>query len=184
MYAKIINNQIIEYPYNPENLKLDYPQTSFPASLTPDFLENHNIINIVSKGIPTHNKLTHKVVEIDPTYNTTKKQWEQSYSIVNLSVAESNTIISIIITEISIEVQKRLDDFARTRYYDNILSLCTYANSSNPKFQVEGTYGLQVRDSTWNIIYQIFEDVKNNIREMPLTYEEIESELPILTWPT
>lgn len=184
MYAKIINNQVIEYPYNPENLRLEYPQTSFPATLTPEFLASYNIINIVSKGAPEFNQLTHKAVEVSPNYNEIDEQWEQNYFIVPITAEEQNAIFINIITEISNEVQKRLDDFARTRYYDGILSLCTYMNSSNLKFQSESLYGLEIRDSTWAKVYQIFGEVQNNIRPMPMAYADIEAELPILNWPT
>lgn len=79
--------------------------------------------------------------------------------------------------------QQRLDDFARTRNYDGILSLCTYATSANPKFKQEGLYGVEVRDSTWAKLYEILAEVESGVRPIPSGYAEIESELPQLAWP-
>lgn len=81
------------------------------------------------------------------------------------------------------EVQNRLDEFAKTRNYDNILSACTYATSTIQKFQVEGQYCVEIRDTTWNKLYEILLEIENNTRPEPVSYAEIESELPIPTWP-
>lgn len=85
--------------------------------------------------------------------------------------------------EIVTATQQRLDDFARTRNYDGILSLCTYATSANPKFKQEGLYGVEVRDSTWAKLYEILAEVESGVRPIPSGYAEIESELPQLAWP-
>jgi hypothetical protein len=79
--------------------------------------------------------------------------------------------------------QKRLDDFARTRNYDGILSLCTYATSTKPKFAAEGQYGVEARDDTWAKLYEIMAEVQAGTRPMPESYEDIEDELPVLEWP-
>jgi hypothetical protein len=79
--------------------------------------------------------------------------------------------------------QKRLDDFAQTRNYDGILSLCTYATSPNPKFKAEGQYGVEARDSTWAKLYEILEKVTNGTLPKPSGYADIELDLPVLTWP-
>jgi hypothetical protein len=85
--------------------------------------------------------------------------------------------------EIVEATQKRLDDFARTRNYDGILSLCTYATSSVPKFQAEGQYGVNARDNTWATLYTILAEVEAGTRPMPTGYADIEADLPELTWP-
>lgn len=85
--------------------------------------------------------------------------------------------------EVIAETQKRLDDFARTRNYDGILSLCTYATSTNVKFQTEGQYGVQARDNTWATLYEILDEVQSGTRPMPSSYADIEPELPVLSWP-
>lgn len=85
--------------------------------------------------------------------------------------------------EIVNQTQKRLDDFAKTKDYDNILSACSYATSMNEKYGVEGRYCLLIREQTWDKLYQILGEVQGGTRSMPAGYMEIESELPVLIWP-
>lgn len=86
-------------------------------------------------------------------------------------------------TEIVNATQQRLDDFARTRNYDGILSLCTYATSTVPKFQAEGQYGVEARDATWTKLYEMLAEVEVGTRPMLGSYSDIEPELPVLKWP-
>lgn len=79
--------------------------------------------------------------------------------------------------------QARLDDFAKTRNYDGILSACTYATSSNPKFASEGQYCVEARDATWAELYEIYDDVKAGDRPVPQGYDDIKAALPVLEWP-
>lgn len=87
-----------------------------------------------------------------------------------------------IIAEFTAAIQQRLDDFARTRNYDNVLSACTYATSTVPKFAADGQYCVDARDATWSTCYTILADVQAGTRHMP-TLEQIMSELPVLEWP-
>lgn len=80
-------------------------------------------------------------------------------------------------------VQKILDNFAMTRRYFGIISACTYANSTNPKFRAEGQYCVNMRDVYWGICYQILSDVLAGLRPIP-TVEQVVKELPPLVWPT
>jgi len=86
-------------------------------------------------------------------------------------------------TVIVTATQVRLDDFAKTRNYDDILSACTYAASSIPKFAAEGQVAVNARDATWAKLYEILADVEAGIRPAPSGFADIESELPALAWP-
>ena len=79
-------------------------------------------------------------------------------------------------------IQTRLDEFARTRNYDGILSAATYATSTVLKFYSEGQYAVEARDRTWAAAYVILGDVLAGRRPMP-TLEEVIAELPALAWP-
>lgn len=87
-----------------------------------------------------------------------------------------------IITQYTGAVQQHLDDFARTRNYDGILSAATYATSQVPKFKAEGQYAVEARDATWAKCYEILAAVEAGSRPMP-TLDELLTELPVLTWP-
>lgn len=89
----------------------------------------------------------------------------------------------LLISNIINEVQERLDNFARTRQYDGVLSACTYATSPTPKFAAEGQYCVVQRDATWAKLYEILAEVESGIRPPPTSYQDIESELPVLEWP-
>lgn len=88
-----------------------------------------------------------------------------------------------IMAEIVAATQSRLDTFARTRNYDGILSACTYATSSVPKFAAEGQYCVDARDATWATLYQIMAEVQAGTRPMPAGYDDVAGDLPVLAWP-
>lgn len=87
-----------------------------------------------------------------------------------------------IVAQYTAAVQKHLDDFARTRGYDDIMSAATYATSTNPKFAAEGQYCVEARDATWAKCYEVLAAVEAGSRPVP-TLDELLADLPVLTWP-
>jgi len=79
-------------------------------------------------------------------------------------------------------IQSTLDEKAKERNYDSILSLCTYATSPTAKFSKEGQAGVSWRDEVWAKGYTILADVESGARAIP-TEAELLSELPNFVWP-
>lgn len=79
-------------------------------------------------------------------------------------------------------VQQRLDAFARTRRYDNMMSLCSYATSAKLARAAEAAYGVLMRDQTWDAAIAIETAVMAQTRPVP-TEAELLAELPALAWP-
>ena len=79
-------------------------------------------------------------------------------------------------------VQKHMDDTAKERNFDDVLSLCTYATSAKPKFKAEGQAGVEWRDDVWLYCYAELHKVLAGERGTPTTQELID-ELPVFTWP-
>ena len=88
-----------------------------------------------------------------------------------------------IIVAVTVATQLRLDTFAQTRNYDGILSACTYATSSVPKFAAEGQYCVDARDATWATLYTIMGEVIAQTRPMPESFAAVAPLLPVLEWP-
>ena len=91
-------------------------------------------------------------------------------------------IAAELVGAVQASVQKRLDEFARTREYDGILSACTYATSAVERFKGDADYCVGARDATWATCYTIMADVQAGHRALP-TVAEVMSELPPLEWP-
>lgn len=87
-----------------------------------------------------------------------------------------------IVAALTAVVQAHLDDTARQRSYDGILSLCSYATSTAPRFAAEGRAGVAWRDAVWATCYAIMDDVTAGNRPIP-TAAELLAELPAFAWP-
>lgn len=84
---------------------------------------------------------------------------------------------SATIAQLTAAIQRHLDETARSKNYDGILSLCTYATSTNPIFAAEGQAGLAWRDAVWTASYEIMDEVLAGERPVP-TAEELIDLLP------
>lgn len=78
-------------------------------------------------------------------------------------------------------VQRHLDEAARARNYDNIVSACSYAAAPN-LFQAEGLAYLEWRAACWATCYGVLGAVEQSLRSAP-TIDELLGELPALVLP-
>lgn len=194
-----INTETSQYPITEKEIRNLFFNTSFPVPFKPP--ENYKVVFPLPK--PEFNNITEIVVEDIPII-TDKGHWEQTWKVVPRfeeytddkgivhTVAEQEQAAieadkaekeKLLVQHFTARVQQRLDDFVKTRGYDGILSASTYATSTIPKFQQEGQYAVEARDQTWSKLYEIFAEVDAGTRPTPTSYEEIEPELPQLTWP-
>ena len=81
-------------------------------------------------------------------------------------------------------LQMSLDRFARGRGYDSMLSACSYAGSSVPKFSTEGQYCVGLRDASWIALAAYMAEVLAGTKPMPTGFADVESILPVMAWPT
>lgn len=79
-------------------------------------------------------------------------------------------------------VRLHLDQVAKSRGYDNIVSLCSYATSTVAKYAAEGQAGVEWRDAVWVKCYEVLAEVEAGLREQP-TVEQLIAELPAFVWP-
>lgn len=181
-YVKVNTDGSKVYPYYLWQLRTDFPTTSFPQPYEVAPLADFGVFPVTPSSPPSYNRPTQKLVEQTPVL--TNGVYTQVWSVQPLSAQEQQTVAAQIQAEIVAATQSRLDTFARTRNYDGILSLCTYATSPTQKFADEGQYGITARDATWAKLYEILAEVQAGTRPMPSSYADIEPDLPPLVWPT
>ena len=178
MYAIFKNNVIIKYPVY--DLRQEFLNYSFPDPINNNDLPE-NVVYILQTDPPEFDARTHKVIESSiPEFNN--GVWQTSYQIQPLSDLELYELEQQLKNQLLEETKNKLDAFAQTRMYDNILSACTYATSSIPKFQQEGQRCVDLRDATWTKLYEIFNEITAGTRPQIRDYIEIENELPVLVW--
>lgn len=157
-----------------------------PASYPTPFVPPAEYAPVLVTPPPPYNSITHRAVELAPAVNALGN-YEQRWEIVALlpEVVDANIVDAgrRLQADIVAATQARLDDFARTRNYDGILSAATYAFSAVPRFQAEGQYAVDARDSTWDALYTILAEVLAGTRPAPASFADIEPDLPVLEWP-
>lgn len=181
MYALVINQQVEKYPYSISELRKDNPQVSFPKNPGDELLASFNVIRVQSTDFPAYDPMTQRVEEGQPVFSD--GQWVQAWKVVPLTADEIAQQQQALQETIVAQTQQRLDNFARTRGYDSILSAATYATSTAVKFAAEGRYCVEARDATWLRLYAILAEVEAGQRSAPNGFADIENELPALVWP-
>ena len=85
---------------------------------------------------------------------------------------------------VKIRTQSLLDNFAKTRDYDDIKSVCSYKDSTVEKFRLEAVRAIYLRDTTWESLNNYLNNVISGNASVPLGWNDIVSNLPTLSWDT
>ena len=170
------------YPVSHDQVRASNPNASFPAYF--EEVEGYDWVHFTER--PTFNPLTQYLEEGEP--ENTGGVWRQTWVVKDFSAEEvamrEAAKAAALMQSVVAATQKRLDDFARTRNYDGILSACTYATSTVQKFQAEGQYCVEARDATWASLYTLMDEVAAGTRPAPTGFADVEPLLPALEWPT
>lgn len=195
-----ININTKEYPLSEDDIKNIYSNTSFTVPFVPP--DNYSIV--LKTDQPNYDSVIEKVIEINPVLDT-QGNWVQNWKIeskflpildssgnIVKTIEQQNLEARVVDQELKIEefikqaikkTQEKLDNFAKTRGYDNILSAATYSTSTISKFRQEGQYAVEIRDQTWSKLYDLLRQIQSGVMSIPQNFNDIEALLPTLEWP-
>lgn len=80
-------------------------------------------------------------------------------------------------------IRERLNDFAHTGGFSDILEAASYAEDADPVFAAEGVYAKEIRSQTWRAAYGILQDIKAGTTPWPTDMDSFLNMLPPLVWP-
>lgn len=202
-YAKVHNTELLQYPYTFTDLKHENNNSVYDERFTlPEWFaqteaaqQGQILVEVHEVQPPAYDPVIQKIEEASPTLE--KGVWKKQWRVVSLFVEytdDAGVVHTVAEQEASAKMQElrkriveltqqRLDTFASTRGYDSILSAATYATSTVAKFKAEGQYCVEARDAIWAKLYEILSEVEAGTRPAPASFEEVEAELPVLTWP-
>lgn len=163
----MIPKQVIRYENNPSVLEATWVD------------ENDVVIKCQSYGVAEFGQLRADLGADAAQYESLIAEVEATYVPPEPEPMTPEKLQELVVQA----TQAHLDNFARTRNYDGILSACTYADSSVPKFAAEGQYAVQARDATWAALYVLLAEVQAGARPAPASFDDVQPLLPVLEWP-
>ena len=193
IFARIEDGQVVQYPMtyddiNERNTPNDvYYQCFFSdddSPLTPALSERvTEKLTIVGTSVYVSKTLVKKTITDMFTYLHDIAAVINEEGVVSIDRTKVSADVYLAFEDaIKAEVQKKLDDFARQKGYDDLRSACTYTNSSIEVYRTEGIRATELRDLTWYTLYVYFNDVITGVRDLPVTWNDIAQNLPELTW--
>lgn len=183
-----------QYPYTLREYKRENPNVSVPQEPTEAQLQELGIYLVVDTPRPADE--LGKVVE-EKTPVLINGIWTQKWEVRDATPAEVSEQQRVLTNSIVADTQKRLDDFARTRGYDDVNSASKYKDISDAdiaslpkaeqslvaKFKVESQYLALMTARTWASLYLILDEVQTGVGPVPSGFADIEALLPQLRWP-
>ena len=169
---------IAQENYAPNNLRTEYPNTSFPLNIPESLLAGYDIYLVATTTQPSGNVVT----ETTPT--KVDGVWTQQWTSRDYTSEETAAQLAQLQTSVIAATQAHLDTIAVDHGYDSILSACTYATSSVTRYGAEGTYCVGLRDATWSALETILGEVQAGSRAVPTGFDDISASLPAVVWPS
>ena len=170
-----------EYPVTYAQIIERNSNSSIPTELSKEDAAHLGYDQVLPTNPPAFDAMTQGARETHP--GQFSGEWIQRWEIYALSPEAVAANQQALIQTLTAGVQRHLDDFAKSRNYDGILSACTYASSTVPRFRADGQYCVDARDGTWAAMYQLMSDVQSGVKPMPTSMADVLPELPVLAWP-
>lgn len=193
-YAHVVDGQIREYPVTPEiaaNRGLPLSMfTKVKEDIVPAVPDFHYMTSkvVMKMGVPT---LVYEVHAEDLATLLNRANGTQG-SISGFPGEQKDVfihevepaLVARVVDLVKDHVQNRLDNFAKTKSYDDIASVVTYRGSAVPTFAAEAERAFTLRDNSWLALYAHLAAMQDPVNPHPIPKSpyEIDQLMPVLTW--
>lgn len=182
IFARVEGNRVIEYPITIAEIKARrmpfnyFRQVAFEDRVNaPDF---HRVVEAIRLERDT--PVVSYSVEPLTIQEILDKLWEGKETLSPAEVPPQ--AVSTLFSLASGIITKRLDDFAKTKDYDNIVSLCSYVDDPDPVLDKEGRRGRFLRSQAWGSLRDYQNKVLAGSLPIPRSEKELLSCVIEFTW--
>ena len=182
IFARVENNRIIEYPITIAEIKTRrmpfnyFRQVAFENKVAaPDY---HRVVETIRLERDT--PVVSYSVEPMTIQEILDKLWEGKETLSPTDIPPG--AVSVLFSLASGIVTKQLDEFAKTKDYDNIVSLCSYVDDPDPNLDKEGRRGRFLRSQAWTSIRTYQNKVLTGELPIPRNEKELLACVPEFTW--
>lgn len=181
MFVYKKDNGELVFPVVWDNIKYLIPDVSLPATPTSDSdLTDFGFYQYRMTSQPSHSVLDHRVEEDSPLLIDREGMeiYIQQWKLIPLTDEEKETQLKNKMMEFTKLIQFKLDSMASKMGYDNIVTACSYINSTQEKWRREAIGLSKWRDECWMFLQN--EQNKMLSTKIIPTEEEIAARLPAL----
>jgi hypothetical protein len=86
MWVKVLDGQVVEYPYGRRELAVDYPNTSFPETISDELLAEFGIAVVRMQDPPSHNQVLQTCVRVEPVFDG--QSWVETWALEDVAAEE------------------------------------------------------------------------------------------------
>lgn len=86
MWVKVLDGQVVGYPYGRRELAVDYPNTSFPEIISEELLAEFGIAVVRMQDPPSHNQVIQTCVRVEPVFDG--QSWVETWRVENVPAEE------------------------------------------------------------------------------------------------
>lgn len=86
MWVKVLDGQVVGYPYGRRELAVDYPNTSFPETISEELLAEFGIAVVRMQDPPSHSQVLQTCVRVEPVFDG--QSWVETWSVEDAPAEE------------------------------------------------------------------------------------------------
>lgn len=190
LFARVVDGKVVEYPVYRIHIKNRAHPLSFYTPVVKTEAPAPDQFGTVDESLEVRPDAVHAVytkrpltlTEILRTFQVQNPEDPMApmtaKSISEIDPATVRHVYSLAGDYVSV----KLDEFARTKRYNDFIHLTGYRYSAIPSFAAEAMRGYTLRDQIWANLLNYFTQVTTGAVPVPTSIADVDSLIPAMTW--
>lgn len=190
LFARVVDGKVVEYPVYRIHIKNRAHPLSFYTPVVKTEAPAPDQFGTVDESLEVRSDAVHVVytkrpltlAEILRTFQAQNPEDPMApmaaKSISEIDPATIQHVYSLAGDYVSV----KLDEFARTRKYNDFIHLTGYRYSAIPSFAAEAMRGYTLRDQIWANLLNYFTQVTTGAVPVPTSIADVDALIPDMTW--